>query len=184
MGCRDSHQRFKMFTTTLEGPQPGGWPCTHPLQVLSSPIDRDRTAVFHYLFRDVCVDSMWTFGFEIGRSRLYREHVDPSGLTWPADETVFWVGADLVAARHPNPDFSIYAPQLNNLDVVAYESLLVGRFSIWQGTPNSVTSHMGIRKPNKVLLGFSRDGFHWNRPDRRPFLGANETDGAWNWGNV
>jgi hypothetical protein len=35
-----------------------------------------------------------------------------------------------------------------------------------------------------VLLGFSRDGFHWHRPDRRPFAGVNETDGAWNWANV
>jgi hypothetical protein len=34
------------------------------------------------------------------------------------------------------------------------------------------------------LLGFSRDGFHWHRPDRTPFLGVDETPGAWNYANV
>jgi hypothetical protein len=33
-------------------------------------------------------------------------------------------------------------------------------------------------------LGFSRDGFHWDRPDRRPFLAVNPVKDAWNWGNV
>ena len=41
-----------------------------------------------------------------------------------------------------------------------------------------------IQKRNEVLLGFSRDGFHWHRPCRRAFAGAEEKDGAWNWGNV
>jgi hypothetical protein len=35
-----------------------------------------------------------------------------------------------------------------------------------------------------VLLGFSRDGFHWHRPDRRPFLGVTEQEGDWNGGNM
>jgi len=39
-------------------------------------------------------------------------------------------------------------------------------------------------RPNEVLLGYSRDGFHWHRPDRRPFLGVTEKDGDWNWGNM
>ncbi|MCE9534769.1 MAG: glycosyl hydrolase family 32, partial [Planctomycetes bacterium] len=33
-------------------------------------------------------------------------------------------------------------------------------------------------------LGFSRDGFHFHRPDRRAFLPMSETKGDWNWGNV
>ena len=33
-------------------------------------------------------------------------------------------------------------------------------------------------------MGFSRDGFHWDRPDRRPFLAVNPLKDAWNWGNV
>lgn len=39
-------------------------------------------------------------------------------------------------------------------------------------------------KPNEVHLAFSRDGFHWDRPNRKPFLAPSEKPGAWNWGNV
>jgi hypothetical protein len=35
-----------------------------------------------------------------------------------------------------------------------------------------------------VCLGFSRDGFHWHRPERRAFLAVSEREGDWNWGNV
>jgi hypothetical protein len=35
-----------------------------------------------------------------------------------------------------------------------------------------------------VCAGFSRDGFHWHRPDHRPLVPVSETYGDWNWGNV
>ena len=69
-------------------------------------------------------------------------------------------------------------PQLYNLDAVGYESVLLGLFSIWYGQPSDRA------KPNQVLLGFSRDGFHWHRPDRQPFLPVSERYGDWNWANV
>src|SRR5439155_3149654 len=76
-----------------------------------------------------------------------------------------------------------------NLDCVAYESLILGLFSIWRGQPRDRP------KPNEVCLGFSRDGFHWFRAnssglqsatnDRHPaFFGVSEKQGDWNWGNV
>jgi len=39
-------------------------------------------------------------------------------------------------------------------------------------------------KPNEVCVGFSRDGFHWHRPDREAFIPVSENYGDWNWGNV
>jgi hypothetical protein len=77
----------------------------------------------------------------------------------------------------PRPDLEI-PPQLYNLDAVAYESVLLGLFSIWPGQPEDRP------KPDYVSLGFSRDGFHWHRPDRRPFIDVSERYGSWNWGNV
>ena len=69
-------------------------------------------------------------------------------------------------------------PELYNLDCVAYESVLLGLFSIWRG-------ESGVReKINEVTVGFSRDGFHWHRPDRRRFLPVSERPGSWNWANV
>ena len=69
-------------------------------------------------------------------------------------------------------------PELYNLDCVAYESVLLGLFSIWRGET------AGREKINEVTLGFSRDGFHWDRPDRRTFIGVSDQAGSWNWGNV
>ena len=35
-----------------------------------------------------------------------------------------------------------------------------------------------------MCAGFSRDGFHWHRPDHRALIPVSETRGDWNWGNV
>jgi hypothetical protein len=50
---------------------------------------------------------------------------------------------------------------------VAYESILLGMFAIFHGngTGEDRRNHM-----NDTTLGYSRDGFHWCRPDRRAFL--------------
>ena len=33
-------------------------------------------------------------------------------------------------------------------------------------------------------MGYSRDGFHFSRPTHQPFMNVNESEGAWNWGNM
>jgi hypothetical protein len=61
---------------------------------------------------------------------------------------------------------------------------LLGLFTILRGdTDNRSPVTPGRPKPNNVCVGFSRDGFHWQRPDRTPFLDYSEVP-AWNWGNV
>ena len=71
-----------------------------------------------------------------------------------------------------------YAPELYNLDCVAYESVVLGMFTLYYGDPP------GRHKPNQIYVGFSRDGFHWARPSRTPFIGVSERSGDWNWANV
>ncbi len=139
----------------------------------SEPVG-DRTTIFYNPFRKV-----WVYGIRSGmltRSRFYREHADAlAGADWKPEEAVPWVGAD--TNDPPRDDLKIQ-PQLYNLDAVAYESLMLGLFTIWPGQPKDRA------KPNYVCLGFSRDGFHWSRPDHRPFIGVSEKHGDWNWGNV
>ena len=65
-----------------------------------------------------------------------------------------------------------------NLDCAAYESILLGLFSIWRG------QFPERPKPNEVCVGYSRDGWSWSRPDRRGFCPISETKGDWNYGNV
>ena len=71
--------------------------------------------------------------------------------------------------------------QLYNLDCIAYESLMLGMFTIWRGQP---ADELKRPKINEVCVGFSRDGFHWSRPDRRAFCPVSEDPKAWNFGNV
>jgi hypothetical protein len=152
---------------------------------LTDPVQMgDRSTVHYDPFR-----STWVFGIRhghegIGRDRCYREHPDPlANWTWDASKSNFWVGADPLDPRHPDPKLAAQNPQLYNLDCMAYESIMLGQFSIWQGEHKEPFG--AFPKRNEILLGFSRDGFHWHRPDRRPFMGVNMDDPeAWNWGNV
>lgn len=59
-----------------------------------------------------------------------------------------------------------------------------GSIQAWAGPENRVCERDGIQKRNIISLGYSRDGFHFSRPTHQPFMNVNETDGAWNWGNM
>ncbi len=48
----------------------------------------------------------------------------------------------------------------------------------WRGQPAD------RHKPNNVVLGYSRDGWNWSRPDRRPFRPVSDKQGDWNANNV
>src|SRR5262245_39450057 len=55
---------------------------------------------------------------------------------------------------------------------------MLGLFTMYRG-------ERGDReKPNDVCVAFSRDGFHWSREWREPFLTVSEHQGDWNWCNV
>jgi hypothetical protein len=75
-------------------------------------------------------------------------------------------------------------PELYNLDAAPYESLMIGAFSIWQGPSNGACRKMGLQKRNDILLGFSRDGFHWDRPHRKRFISCTWEEKNWRFGNV
>jgi hypothetical protein len=176
----DPKKRYKMFRSVRHQ---GGWALAlhfsadgirwGDVACMSGPCG-DRTTVFYNPFRRVWVYSLRSGA--PGRTRSYREHTDAlAGANWKAGEPTLWVGADRLDP--PRPDLKT-PPQLYNLDCVAYESLLLGLFSIWRGQPADRA------KPNEVVVGYSRDGFHWHRPDRRALLEVSERHGDWNWANV
>jgi len=179
---KDPKKRFKLFVVRHPA---RSWTCfvhVSPDGIhWGNPVARttgigDRSTVFYNPFRKKWVYSI-RCGFPgMGRSRRYREHSDAiAGAKWTPEEAPLWIGAD--KNDPPRPDLKT-APQLYNLDAVAYESVMLGLFTIWPGQPRDRA------KPNYVCLGFSRDGFHWDRPDHRPFIGVSEKYGDWNWGNV
>ncbi len=145
----------------------------------------DRSTVFWNPFRRVWVYSVRhvykvgdtvdkRYGF--ARRRSYREGPDVlAAARWDVNEPLRWTDVDRLDPRRD--DLKI-KPQLYNLDAVAYESLLVGFFTIWRGQPAD------RHKPNDVVLGYSRDGWHWSRPDRRAFCPISDRQGDWNANNV
>ena len=184
---RDPKRRYKMFRSH-GGPPDGRFGLSIHVSAdgihWSEPLIRtgscgDRTTVFWNPFRQVWVYSL-RHGWGQPRSRRYWENHDLfTGKQWTRiDEPPMWVGSDHLDP--PRLDLKV-TPQLYNLDAVAYESLMLGLFTIWRGDLNIPP---GRPKPNEVCLGFSRDGFHWDRPDRRPFIPVSERQGDWNWGNV
>jgi hypothetical protein len=144
-----------------------------------TPFVYDRSTFFYNPFRDV-----WCFSLRdipsrahtIGRFRSYWESpgfaVDPR---WNGAPPVAWVKAD-------SADFTVaginVAAQLYNLDCVAYESLMLGLFSVWRGEAGD------REKISEITLGYSRDGFHWHRPDRGSFIPVSNVRGSWNWSNI
>lgn len=148
----------------------------------------DRSTVCYNAFRKVWIYSLRTGVPSVSRCRAYVESPDPIlGLHWGSLANRLWIGADaldparddLALRRLPERPWDLIPSQLYNLDCIAYESVLLGSFAIWRGHPLKDRP-----KINEVCLGFSRDGFHWTRPDRRAFCPVSEKQGDWNWGNV
>ena len=135
----------------------------------------ERTTVFYNPFRKV-----WVYSIRNnrgGRHRDYQEDPDPIRGTREMEiRASSWVYADSLDPRPQGVACQIY-----NLDCVAYESLILGMFAIWRGDPRIDPDKMP-RYYNDVCLGFTRDGFHWTRPDRRPFCALSEKESDWNWG--
>ena len=141
-----------------------------------SGVTGDRTTMFYNAFRRKWVFSIRADDVSARRVRRYWETDDFfAGATWRPGDPPCWVGAD--NADPARADYRI-EPQLYNLDAVAYESLTLGLFTIWRGEMRD------REKPNDICVGFSRDGFYWSRPDRRPLIPVSEHVGDWNWANV
>lgn len=131
---------------------------------------------------------------QVARFRRYREANDfvPGAQSWPRTKRyedpdgalpdvvpTMWVWADY--RDHTRADCDDTRPHVYNLDACAYESLMLGLFTIWRGRPDNYPRRDKI---NEVCIGFSRDGFHWHRPDRAAFIGVSDDPGAWNYSNV
>ncbi|HIJ69921.1 MAG TPA: glycosyl hydrolase family 32 [Planctomycetes bacterium] len=165
----------------------------HWRQLSRIGLSGDNTTIFYNPFRKKWVLSIRSDEYrpyEIGpRTRDYYEFSDfVEGAEYLSRRTlyegfkaknkgrVFWVGSDILDL----PDADVMRPaQLYKLDAVAYESIMLGLFTMHQGPPNPVCMEGGFPKITQLMLGYSRDGFHWHRPERTPFIGATKRKGDW-----
>lgn len=183
---QDKSKRYKLFWVFRDNNEwkpgisfsPDGIHWADP--ITAAGVKGDRSTMFYNPFRGRWVYSLRWVDPVLDRTRHYLEcKTLEEGLPRVPKESTLWADADRLDPHNPDPALKDVVPQLYNLDCVAYESLLLGFFAIWEGHPGG-----GRDKRNELLLGFSRDGFHWHRPDRTPFLGVDETPGAWNFANV
>ena len=136
------------------------------------------------------------------RSRVYHEHSDfVAGAKWvfPAgagmrkakDESsddpdcVLWLACDNVDLPRNVAGRVCTNAQLYNVDAVPYESVMVGLFKILCGRDNGEAAKGGMPKTTTVHLAYSRDGFHYTRPDRTPAIeDSGWGSGGWDSGYV
>lgn len=182
---KDPKQRYKMFLRKPGGDSKLGAYLMvsadgiHWSEPVMSGGMGDRSTMFFNPFRN-----KWIYSLRDdyrGRSRRYWESDDfLKGAQWKDGEPVLWLSCD----RLDEQDAEIKkTPQLYNLDAVAYESLMLGIFQIWHGPDNDVCEKTGLPKTTELQLMYSRDGFHWSRPDRNPFIRAERRD-VWDRGYV
>jgi hypothetical protein len=135
----------------------------------------DNSTIHYNPFRRKWVYSLRTV--RAGRARGYRECDDLiRGARWEKHEMVYWTAADDLDL--PDPEIRDKT-QLYNLDMVGYESLMLGVFGIHRGPTNEICDKQGSPKITDLTLAYSRDGFHWHRPDRSAFLAATRKAGDW-----
>lgn len=139
----------------------------------------DNTSFFYNPFR-----KMWFYSIRTnnkrGRVRSYRECRDfVEGARWTKDDVIFFATAD--DQDLPDPKLR-YQTQLYRVDGVGYESLMLSVWLIHKGPPNEICAKGGFPKITDITLAYSRDGLHWDRPDRAPFLACTQRPGDWNRG--
>ncbi|MGM9765176.1 MAG: hypothetical protein ACI3ZO_02340 [Candidatus Cryptobacteroides sp.] len=171
----------------------------------SGPL-QDRSTVFYNPFLKKWVASLRIVVMKNHRARAYMENESIEDLvrnarvfqdeidTLPAASlgvapcvnNVYWLCSDDKDTPHPFADIAekTDGPALYNVDANAYESVMIGEFAIWRGPENNQCERRKIQKLNEFCIAFSRDGFHFSRPDHRPFMESVQEEDAWNWGNM
>ena len=141
----------------------------------------------------------WVWSLRAGwrhRSRIYHAHRDfYAGGGWhfplgrPQTNTVdcaLWLACDNQDLPRTMGDGKTYTnSQLYNVDAVPYESVMVGLFKILCGYENDIAARVGMPKTTSIHFAYSRDGFHFTRPDRTPAIDESGWgSGAWDSGYV
>jgi hypothetical protein len=108
------------------------------------------------------------------RARFFYSNPDFSKLFSERrrSEVLFWLRAD----EEDKPDLEEEC-QLYDFTAVAYESLMVGVYGVLARPPKA-----GEPKIVDLKLGFSRDGFRYDRPTHDAFIACSRQPGAWDRG--
>ncbi len=149
----------------------------------------DRVTFFYNPFRKKWVYSLrWYLpDLKLGRSRGYLEADDfLLGSKWTPTAPVFWASTDKLDKHFDDgiPENDNQSVELYNMDTCAYESILISFFQLFYGPENAYWAERGIGKLTALNFAYSRDGFHWDRPDRTLAIKSTQKYGDWDCGYV
>ncbi|RKW55095.1 MAG: hypothetical protein D8H95_08475, partial [Lachnospiraceae bacterium] len=197
---KDSGKRFKMFSVEYKADYIQ-WQYVLKYSadgihwsegVAQSGAVSDRSTAFYNPFLGKWVLSMRHHNSVSWRSRAYLENVDPEEAVSLAHRlregttdknVVYWFTPDDKEKRHK--DYPEVDPGIYNFDAIAYESIMLGFYSQWQGPENNICREAMMPKRNEIQLGYSRDGFHFARPTHESFMPVcTDSDESWNYGNM
>ena len=153
----------------------------------SKGLSGDMTTVYYDALRKKWVNSLRSYARTVykgkafvGRVRYYAEQDRFEDLlNWKQEDAPFWMKCDRDDPVDPSTGVP---PQMYNFDAVAYESIVVGMWQIWRGPENHIIMETGEPKITELIASYSRDGFHFDRPDRTAFIPASRQDGFWDKG--
>ena len=153
----------------------------HWNELTETSVVGDRSTAFYNPFR-----KKWVYSIRELKKRRYRAYRECDDLVAGAlggngYDRVSWLRTD----EHdiPDPKLNI-TPHLYNFDAVAYESVMLGMFEIFKGPHNNDCAKIGVPKTTELIAAYSRDGFHFSRPDRESFIPASRECGEWDRGYV
>lgn len=139
----------------------------------------DRSTLFWNPFRNKWgwVIKAATTQWPMRARRLFETDTFTSTDRWDIlNDPHEWISADNLDPKRI--DFPNQMPEIYNLDVNAYESVLLGLFAIWQGQPAVEPKY------NSIMAGYSRDGFNFHRPDRNFLWTYSNQTNTWNYRNT
>ncbi len=145
----------------------------------------DRSNVFYNPFRKKWVYSLrWN---SYCRHCAYLECDDLiEGAKWAPDEPVYWMNVDKNDLPDPNIKLApkTLSPQLYTMHSIAYESLMLGFMMVWVGPENDLCIQNSHPKNTGIKFAYSRDGFHYSRPDYRFAIPYENKEGKWDRGYI
>ncbi len=185
---KDPQAKWTMFMRPPNNLAKSAWNLTSPDGIhwdkrTATGEQGDRSTHFYNPFRKKWVFSLrgGTPRSNRGRARQYYECDDfMEGANWTDADKVLWLMTD---RDDPTDAITQEKPQLYNLDASAYESIMLGFFEIHHGPKNDDCMAVGLPKITELMFAYSRDGFHWHRPDRRAHIEAERRD-VWDRGYV
>jgi len=163
---KGSDCHFNVFLSSPDGihwREEGRWKDT---------FSQDTTNIFFNPFRE-----KWAYNPKIrgkGRSRGYAEVDSFEELmdgNLVSNSLVKWLRSDELDDTSGELEETPIA-QIYDLFAAPYESIMLGAINVWYGPENNICKERQIPKLLQIQMGYSRDGFHWHRPVREPFIPA------------